>query len=78
MIGDIVHYVSRGSADGVFPATCRAAIVTAVHDNTVDDHEVGDVALAVLNPTGLFFDLNIAYNYEGAPGTWHDSGECDQ
>ncbi len=28
--GRIVHYVARGSADGVFPPACRAAILTEV------------------------------------------------
>lgn len=29
-VGDPVHYVARGSADGRFPPVCRAAIVTEV------------------------------------------------
>jgi hypothetical protein len=29
-VGDRVHYVSRGSADGVYPPACRAATVTEV------------------------------------------------
>ena len=29
-VGRIVHYVSRGSADGHYPQACRAAIVTAI------------------------------------------------
>lgn len=29
-VGRIVHYRSRGSADGVFKAECRAAIITEV------------------------------------------------
>lgn len=29
-VGRIVHYVSRGSADGFFKPQCRAAIITVV------------------------------------------------
>jgi len=67
--GRIVHYLSRGSADGKFPATCRAAIVTE------DSAETSDrvyASLAVLNPTGLFFDDSIAQDETRTePGTWH-------
>lgn len=27
-VGRVVHYVARGSADGVFPPACRAATIT--------------------------------------------------
>lgn len=65
-VGRIVHYVSRGSADGEFPATCRAAIVTSVA-------KVGDaVSLAVISPIGLMFDDDIQYDDdEQLPGSWH-------
>ncbi len=65
-IGRIVHYVARGSADGTYPCTCRAAIVTAVDD-------AGQPALAVLNPEGLFFSPPLPYA-DATPlsgGTWH-------
>lgn len=74
-VGRIVHYVARGSADGVFPVACRAAIVTDVPPDA-GDHMVG---LAVFHPDGLLFAQGIP---EGAPmdtdlsvpavgGTWH-------
>lgn len=66
-VGRIVHYLSRGSADGVFPPTCRAAIVT-------DVSSVFCVSLAVVNPTGMFFDQGITHIGRGetpAPGSWH-------
>ncbi len=82
-IGRDVHYVSRGSADGVFPATCRAAKITEVGEG-------GRVGLAVLNPDGLYFhpltkDGGVAYfdrgnlaegvvfegDAPGLPCTWH-------
>lgn len=69
-VGRIVHYVSRGSADGVYPAVCRAAVVTEANGNRV--------SLCVLNPEGMFFNQRVyylahdsdAYDYE-RPGTWH-------
>lgn len=56
-VGRIVHYVARGSADGVFPPACRAAIVTEV-----DPQDDGGVGLCVLNPTGQFFNRGIEYD----------------
>lgn len=47
-IGDIVHYVARGSADGHYKATCRAAIIT-----DVNYPDVVTVGLCILNPEGL-------------------------
>lgn len=82
-VGRDVHYVSRGSADGVYPSVCRAAKVTEVGA----DHRLG---LAIINPDGMYFhpltkDFGVAYFdrnhppegvvYEGEtpgpPGTWH-------
>lgn len=51
-IGRIVHYVSRGSADGTYPSECRAAIVTELAHADESSDVVG---LAVLNPTGQHF-----------------------
>jgi hypothetical protein len=66
-IGRIVHYVSRGSADGRFPQTCRAAVVTTVQAGEKYKY----VSLAVLNPTGVFFDEGVLFDEAGGPGTWH-------
>jgi hypothetical protein len=74
-IGRVVHYQSRGSADGVFPPTCRAATITEVGE----DCRVG---LCVQNPDGLFFhplsrDGGVAWTVTPEPGqqveggTWH-------
>jgi hypothetical protein len=66
-----VHYVSHGTPvreDGTqaFPSVCRAAIVTEVGGPVVT------VSLAVLNPTGLFFQTGcIQDEVEHAGGTWH-------
>lgn len=75
-VGRIVHYVARGSADGVFPAVCRAAIVTEVRD---EDAPVKRVSLCVLNPGGVFFDQSVPYVDRGpigegavpVGGSWH-------
>jgi hypothetical protein len=75
-VGDRVHYVSHGSPvldDGTqkYPSVCRAAFVTAV----VDETQPRCLSLAVLNPTGMFFNEHV---FEGAtasePGTWHSAG----
>ena len=62
-IGQTVHYRSFGSVGGKFPPRCRAAVVTETHADAA--------SLAVLNPTGLFFDQGIRYDEGKAPGTWH-------
>jgi hypothetical protein len=69
-VGDGVHYVARGSADGRFLKTCRAALVTEVD---VDGVIVG---LCAVNPTGFFFhplsDGGCTYEANaGTGGTWH-------
>ncbi|MFD5451191.1 hypothetical protein [Streptomyces sp. NPDC127100] len=66
VIGRIVHYVARGSADGRYPSTCRAAIVTAVDD-------AGKPNLTVFSPEGFFCSGPLPHA-EPVPltgGTWH-------
>jgi hypothetical protein len=63
-IGRIVHYTSYGTPNGEYDSACRAAIVTEVHSDTV-------VSLAVLNPTGAFFNLALPYDENQTGGTWH-------
>lgn len=60
-VGRIVHYVSRGSADGVFESMCRAAIVTDVPSDAGDS----PVGLAVFHRDGLLFAQGITYNEPG-------------
>lgn len=69
-VGRIVHYVARGSADGVFPPVCRAAVITSVAGEHLSIGE-STVDLAVLNPAGLFFDRMLVYSEDNRPGTWH-------
>jgi hypothetical protein len=67
-IGAVVHYVSRGSADGVFVPQHRAAVITELAGDGDQNH----VSLCTLNPTGLFFDSLVRHDEERkAPGTWH-------
>lgn len=73
-VGRTVHYVSYGTPGGEFTSECRAAIVTEagpgsnVNGVGADD----DVSLAVLNPTGMFFNRGLAHDEETkAGGTWH-------
>ncbi|WP_053207938.1 hypothetical protein [Jiangella muralis] len=48
-VGRAVHYVSYGTPGGEYRSQCRAAVITETGD---DDTVVG---LAVINPTGMFF-----------------------
>lgn len=79
-VGRVVHYVSHGTPvreDGTqaYASHCRAAIVTEVCDNPDGlDPETDSpcVSLAVLNPTGMFFDQHLPQDEDGkAGGTWH-------
>lgn len=74
-IGRVVHYVARGSADGVFPSVCRAADVTEVEEPSTGDAGQNRVGLMVKNPTGLFFYSlaagGVGYDEEHGPGSWH-------
>lgn len=63
-IGRIVHYVSYGTPGGEYTPECRAAVVTEV--NTSDT-----VGLAILNPTGMFFNRTVVHDEGMAGGTWH-------
>lgn len=60
-VGRTVHYVARGSADGVFPVACRAALITVVPDDGPRSEESG-VSLAVFHPDGLLFAHGVPYN----------------
>lgn len=65
-VGRIVHYISYGTPGGEYTSECRAAVVTAIRE----DPEYVDVA--VLNPTGLFFDRSLEHDEDDkAGGTWH-------
>lgn len=69
-VGRIVHYVSYGTPGGEYGKENRAAVVTAVGDMQNDAGYT--VSLAVMNPTGMFFNTNVLQDQNGrAGGTWH-------
>lgn len=67
-IGRIVHYQAYGTPGGEYLPEPRAAIVTAVNST---EGRPGDVSLCVLNPTGMFFNLNVPHSPEPKPGHWN-------
>lgn len=76
-VGCIVHYVSYGTPGGEYTSQCRAAVVTAVYPSEgagslADMRGSEEVDLAVLNPTGFFFNQHCRHS-EGSRsgGTWH-------
>lgn len=83
-VGRVVHYVSYGTPGGEYSKERRAAIVTEISpESKGEGQEI--VGLAVLNPTGFFFNRGCvhheaaethdqtpsggALNHPG--GTWH-------
>jgi|SRR5581483_6549151 len=65
-IGRIVHYVSYGTPGGEYTSECRAAVITELTSDPRHPHQVG---LAVLNPTGMFFNRAVDYHDgAGEPG----------
>jgi hypothetical protein len=69
-VGRIVHYVSYGTPGGEYPSKCRAAVVTEV-SGLANSHGAC-ASLAVLNPTGAFFNQHVCQDEDGkAGGTWH-------
>lgn len=77
-VGQIVHYTSYGTPGGEYPSVCRAAIVTEVPEllaesgpNIGPQGYVKAINLAVINPKGVFFDIDVAYDPEKVGGTWH-------
>lgn len=71
-VGRIVHYVAYGTPGGEFPSgICRAAIVTQVPAAVPTADPRVRVDVCVVNPTGLFFNLNVPYDERRAPGSWH-------
>lgn len=62
-VGQIVHYVSHGTPGGEYGKECRAAIVTEL---TGTPDQPDNVGLAVLNPTGTFFNRSVPYSDGGA------------
>lgn len=80
-VGRVVHYTSYGTPGGEYTSQCRAAIVAGVPVGAlpVADEERAEswdsdavvLDLAVLNPTGLFFNRCPQDEDGKAGGTWH-------
>lgn len=78
-VGRIVHYVSYGTPGGEYTSQCRAAIVAGVpegalppaHPQRAWDSDAVVLDLAVLNPTGMFFNRCGQDEDDKAGGTWH-------
>jgi len=75
-IGRIVFYMARGSLDGKFPKTHRAAIITDVRpmaqleEEKEQKGERFQVRVCVLNPEGLFFSDWLTEGEEGGQWSW--------
>lgn len=72
-IGRIVHYHSYGTPGGEYLPEPRAAIITAVGKPTYFQYSsVPTVvaSLAVMNPTGTFFNQDVPFAEEPTPGHW--------
>jgi hypothetical protein len=75
-VSRIVHYVSFGTPGGEYKSECRAAVVTEVGEVWVPEgHQPPEgtpVGLAVLNPSGMFFNRGVMQDEDGHQGgTWH-------
>lgn len=78
-LGQDVHYVSQGSANGVYPSTCRAAKVTELDCNPDATPEPGQVftSLVVFNPEGFHFNsIRVQDRENFTPGSWHYPEDC--
>ena len=73
-IGRIVHYMSRGSKDGVFQPMLRAAIITGLYYELPDSNGISDVSdevdICVINPDGMFFNKNVKFGGELGQWSW--------
>lgn len=71
-VGRIVHYVAYGTPGGEFPVGAhRAALITEISPEQ-DAQSGRRVGLAVMNPTGMFFNQSIPEDQTASkPGTWH-------
>jgi len=82
-VGRIVHYVSFGTPDGEYTSQCRAAIVAGVPEGALSptppdpatarlwDSSAAVCDLAVLNPSGMFFNRCPQSEIDHLGGTWH-------
>jgi hypothetical protein len=62
-VNRMVHYHAYGTPGGEYKSVPRAAVITDVIDPDL-------VGLAILNPTGQFFNPRVPYSAEPKPGHW--------
>lgn len=86
-LGASVHYQARGSADGAYTRSCRAAVVTEVctpeylGTSRISPEDAMRAGVFVMNPDGVYH-LNLnggGSHYDPvthAGGTWHWAGQC--
>lgn len=70
IVGDAVHYVARGSADGVFKPECCAAIITKA-PAAGRGRPTKKLDLFVMTPTGNHHQSVLQDEDTKAGGTWH-------
>lgn len=58
-----MYFKTRGSADGVYPPTDFASIITAVHSDTC-------VSLATFGTAGLRFEQSVEQGQEAGHWDW--------
>lgn len=63
-VARIVHYVHAGHSLGTRSSTCRAAIITEVHDSTT-------VSVCVFFPRGQAFYEKLVYDEQKVGASWH-------
>lgn len=73
-VGRIVHYQSYGTPGGEYLPEPRAAIVTCTYPP--EGPELADpaklhVGLAIMNPTGMFFNQLVPFADTPTPGHWN-------
>lgn len=66
-VGRVVHYQSYGTPGGEYLPEPRAAIITALPPTP--DHS--GFSLAILNPTGMFFNTGVPFAEKPTPGSWN-------
>lgn len=87
----MVHYASRGSMDGQYPSTCRAAVITQVFTKTtlgnyaINHEQASTVGLHVMSPEGVYHltlegsggcKYVLPPDRSRVPGTWHWAEDC--
>lgn len=69
-IGRVVHYRSYGTPGGEYLPEPRAAIITELAPEGTESAAQGVVGLAILNPTGMFFNTSVPFSETPKAGHW--------